>query len=241
MSIPPVAKDRAPKPDDQDKHQAAAAQARQQAGEVARAEGPDPEQVEVEHRVRHARLDDAEDGQHDGTADEGTEHPRVGPPHDVAGVRLDPVRDGDQDRDETDPEGEVAPPVDAAVVAHPVVVELEVGPYGAEEADRYGHQEHQVPVDWREDPPDDQAQEGPGDGRDHVEPQGQAALVDRERIGDDRVRVAHQQGAPDALKDPHDDQPQDPGGAGQPGRGQQDREDREDGEPGVVPVSYTHM
>ena len=58
--------------------------------------GPDPEQVHVEHRVGDVVLDEAEDDQQDGAADDPGQDPRVGPALRVAAVRLDAVGDRGQ-------------------------------------------------------------------------------------------------------------------------------------------------
>jgi hypothetical protein len=64
-----------------------------QAGDIARRERLDAEQLQVEHRVRHAGLDDAERDQQQRPAEQPGEDPRVRPAHRVAAVRLDPIRD----------------------------------------------------------------------------------------------------------------------------------------------------
>jgi hypothetical protein len=50
-------------PDDRDEQQSAAGQRGQQAGQVARAERPDPEQVHVEHRFGYLGLHQPEQDQ----------------------------------------------------------------------------------------------------------------------------------------------------------------------------------
>ena len=60
----------------------------------------------------HAVLDDEERDEEDDADDEGDEHARRRPAHGVVQVGLDAVDDADEDRRESDREGEVAPPVD---------------------------------------------------------------------------------------------------------------------------------
>ena len=48
---------------------------------------------------------------------------------------------------------------------------------------------------------------------DAVDAEGEAALLLREGVGDDRAGVREQEGAADALQDPHDDQPPGAGGS----------------------------
>ena len=55
---------------------------------------------------------------------------------------------------------------------------------------------------------EDQADERAADRGDAVDAQGQAALVLRERVGEDRRGVGEEERAADALPEPHEDDPQ---------------------------------
>ena len=57
-------------------------------------------------------------------------------------------------------------------------------------------------------PPRIEPDELAGDAGHLVDAHGGAALVGRERVGQDRGRVGHQHGAADRLDDPEADQPQ---------------------------------
>ena len=72
-------------PDDQDELEPAAAHRRQERREVPGGERPDPEQVEVEHRLLDALLDQAEHGENRlppiiVVSTNGDVHPIVWPP-----------------------------------------------------------------------------------------------------------------------------------------------------------------
>ncbi len=221
-------------PDDQDEHQAAPAQAGQQAGQVPGGEVPDSEQGQPEHRLLDPGLDEAENHQHDQPADDGREHERAGPAHGVAVVWLDAVGDPHQHRDQADGERDVAPPVDPGRPALAQLAELQVGPERAEHAERDRDQEDQPPVHRAEQPAQDQPDERARDRGHLVQPQGQAALVGGERVGEQCAGVGHQHGPADALQDPHDDDPHRGGRPVQPCQRQQYREHAEHGEAQVV-------
>ena len=86
------------------------------------------------------------------------------------------------------------------------LLQLEVGPDRAEEADRDRDQEDEAPVDRREQAAEDEADEHAADADDVVDPERHAALVGGEGVGDDRRRVGEQAGAADPLHDAEDDQ-----------------------------------
>src|SRR4029453_15273869 len=222
-------------PDDQHELEAAAADRGQQAGQVAGREGADPEQVEVEQRVGRAALDDQEHPEQGHSAEEEDQHQRAGPAHGVAAVGLDAVGDADQHGDQPDPEGEVAGPVDAPPgPAQAGLAELEVAPDGPEDAERHADQEHRPPVGLGQQPADQQPHERAGQGGHLVDPQGHAALVDREGVGEDGHRVGHDQRPADPLDDPQADQLQRRDRADTEGERQRDRGEGEDQEAGVA-------
>jgi hypothetical protein len=172
-------------PDDQDEHQAAAAKARQQGRDVAGGERADPEQREPEHRLGDPGLDVAEGDQRGDAADDQRQHERARPAHHVAAVGLDAVGDADEDGDQAGREGQVAPPVELGGLANAELLELEVGPDGAQHAERDGDEEDEPPVDGAEQAAEDQADEAARDAGDLVEAQRHAALVVREGVGED--------------------------------------------------------
>ena len=229
-------------PDDEHELQPAAAQRGEQVRGVAEGERADPEQREVEQRVRYPQLDRDERGEHQRTADEAGQDEGAGPAHDVVAVGLDAVGDADEHRDQADREGDVAPPVHAGGAAFAGVAQLEVGPDRAEHAERHGHEEHQVPVDGAEQAADHQPEERAGDRGDAVDAQRRPALPRGEGVGEDRAGVGHQAGAADALDDPPADQPQRRGVALHPGHREQHGRHREDQEAEVVdPDAAVHV
>ena len=86
------------------------------------------EQVEVEHRLLDAGLDEAEDEQHEQAAADLGDHLGARPAHRVVAVGLDAVGDPDHDRDQADGEGDVAPPVDLGRLALGQVAQLGKAP-----------------------------------------------------------------------------------------------------------------
>jgi hypothetical protein len=175
-----------------------------------------------------------EDDQQDDAADHRAEDERVRPAHRAAAVRLEPVGDADQDRDQAHAEEQVAPPVHLRVLTDADVVQHVVRPDGAEHADWGRDEEDKVPVHRGEHAAEDQSDERARDRCDRVQPERGAALVGRERVGEDRGRVGEQERAADALHHPPDDQPQRAGHPVHPRHGQEDRSDGEHREPEVV-------
>ena len=110
------------------------------------------------------------------------------------------------------------------------LAQLAVGPYGAEHAERHRDQEDVTPAERAEHAAEHKTDERARDPGHLIQAQGQAALVMRERVGEDRAGVGHQERAADALQDAHHDQPQRGGGAMHPGQREQHGEDREQGE-----------
>ncbi len=83
-------------PDDEDEHEAATAQRREQAGDIAGSEGLDLEQRQMEHRLSDQGLDHTESDEHGDTPAELGDDDRVRPAHGVVAVGLDPVGDPDE-------------------------------------------------------------------------------------------------------------------------------------------------
>lgn len=179
-------------------------------------------------------LDAHEPGQHEHATDERGHHPRVRPAHRVTAVGLNAVRDPDEHRDQADREGDVAAPVHPGPLTHAGVVQFEVRPDRADQTERDGHQEDQVPGDRREHPADDQAEEAARDGGDAVDAQRETTLAGRERVGEDRAGVRHQERTADTLHDSPRDQPDRGGVPAHPGDREHDRRDGEDQEAEVV-------
>ena len=183
-------------PDDEHELQAAAADAGQQRGEVAGGERANLEQVQMEHRLLDARLDEAEDDQHEHPAADLGDHLRARPAHRVVAVGLDPVRDPDHDRDQSDREGDVAPPVDLGRLALGQVAQLGKAPDGPEDAERHRDEEHRAPRHRRQHAAEHETDRRAGDGGHAVDPERQPALVGRKRVGDDRAGVGEQHRPP---------------------------------------------
>ena len=119
----------------------------------------------------------------------------------------------DQDQDEPGREGDVAPPVDLGRRADAAVLELDVGPHGPEDAEGHRHQEDEVPLDRGQQPAQDQADEGAGDGGHVVDAEPEPTLVGREGVGDDGRGVGEEHGSAHPLADPHGDEPDGRAGA----------------------------
>ena len=221
-------------PDDEDELQAAAADRGQQGRDAPGGERADAEEREVEHRLGDPPLDEREDDQEREAADQRGQDAGRGPAHRVPAVRLDAVGDPDHDRDQAHGERDVAPPVDPRLAARAQVDELAVGPDRPEHADRHGHDEHEPPLDRREDPAEHEADERPGDRRDAVDAEREAALVARERVGEDRAEFANSIAPPIPCTTPHADHPDRGRAAAHPRDRQQDRAEREHGEAEVV-------
>ena len=229
-------------PQNEHEVQAAAADGGEKCRQVPGRECADPEELEPEERGLHAPLADDEPGEEgDPDGDQAVDH-RVRPPHRRGPVWLDPVRDADEDRGEPEAERQVAPPVDPGALGRAELLETEVGPDRPDDADRHADEEDEPPVDRGEDTADYEADELAGDGRDPADPEGEPALVRRERVREDRLRVREEEGAPDPLDEPHPDQPDRPCRPLERRRGEEERADGEDDEPGVVhPDAAEHV
>ena len=95
-----------------------------------------------------------------------------------------------------------------AAMALAELLELQVGPDGAEEAEGHGDEEHQPPVDGGEHAAENQADEGAADAGDVVDAEREAALVGGEGVGEDGGGVGDEERGADALDDAADDQPE---------------------------------
>ena len=146
----------------------------EESGDVAGREGPDLEQVQPEHRVGDPGLDPAERRPAGRRRRHHAEHERVRPAHGMPAVRLYPVDHAGQQGGQADREGDVAEPVDAGRDADAVVDQLQVGPRRAEHPERHRDQEHQAPVDGRQQPAQHQSDKRAGDGGHAVDPESQA-------------------------------------------------------------------
>ena len=214
-------------PDDQHEHQPAAGDRREEAREDAERERAVAEQLEAEHRILHARLDQRERDEQDDARHERADDERAPPAHRMAAVGADAVGDADHDRDQADGERDVAGPVDRRVLARADLPQLQVRPDGAEDAERDRDEEDQAPVDRRQDAADDEADEEAADPDDIGDPEREPALVGGERVGEDRGGVGEQERGADALHDAEDDQPV---GARTPVQPVDRQEERRDGE-----------
>ena len=86
------------------------------------------------------------------------------------------------------------------------IVQLEVGPDRADEAERHVDPEHQPPVGVGEQAADQEADELAADRRDDVDAEREAALVLGERVGEQSRGIGHDQRTADTLDDAHGDQ-----------------------------------
>ena len=187
-------------PHDQHELQPAAADRRQEDGEVPGRERAHAEERDVEHRVDHALLDAPERGQqHDAEAERG-DHARVRPAHRVAVVRLDAVGDPDHHRDQAGGERDVAPPVDPRRLLRRQLAQAAARPDRREQADRHRDDEHEPPLHGREHAAEHEADERAGERGDAVDPEREPALALRERVGQDRARVGEDQRAAETLR-----------------------------------------
>jgi hypothetical protein len=221
-------------PDDEHEQQAASPHGGEEPRQVAGGEGGHAEEAEPEHGLGYQGLDEGEGRQQRHAAGEFGQHRGVGPAHVAMPVGLDSVRDAHQDRDQAGGERQVAPPVHPRPPRDPDLVQLEIGPDGAEQADRHRDQEHEVPVGGGEQASEDQPDEGAGDPGRGVDAEGRTTLVLGKGVGQDGDRVGHQHRAADALDDPQADQRQRRGRAPREDQRQADRGGGEDGEAEVV-------
>ncbi len=188
----------------------------------------------MEHRLSHQSLDHTESDEHGDTPAELGDDDRVRPAHGVVAVGLDPIGDPDEQRDQTDGKGHSAPPVDPCGAPDAPLLEPQIGPDRAADAERNRDQEDEAPVERTEQAAQDETDERPGDGGHVVDPERQAPLVGRERVRQDRRRIRHEHRRPETLHDPHADQIGRSGSATQPVDRQQDRAQREDGKAQLV-------
>ena len=144
------------------------------------------------------------------------------------------VGDADHHQDQTEGEGDVAPPVDRSPSTHAALLELEVRPHRSEQAEGYGNQEDEAPFDRGQQPAEDQADEDAADAGDVVDAERQAPLVRGEGIGQDGGRVADQEGGADTLHDASGDQPDGAGFTDERIDGEDERGGRVDDEAQVV-------
>jgi hypothetical protein len=107
-------------------------------------------------------------------------------------------------------------------------------PDGAEEAERDRDEEDEPPVDRGEKATEHEPDEHSADAGDVVDAEGEAALVGREGISENRRRVADQAGGTDALDHPEHHQPNRTGRSRHPVDGQQQGRARVDDEAEVV-------
>jgi hypothetical protein len=217
-------------PDDQHEHQAAARDRREEAREHAERERADAEEAESEHRVRGARLDGDEDREQREAGGDAREHEGRVPAHGLRAVRADAVRDPDHDEDEPAGERKVPRPVDRRTAPGADLAQPPARPDGAEEPERDRDEEDQPPRDRREQPAEHEPEELAADPDDVVDPEGEPALVGRERVGEDRRGVGDQERRADPLHDPEDDQPVGPRPAAHPVDRQEQRRDGVDDE-----------
>jgi hypothetical protein len=176
-------------PDDQHEHQPAAGDGGEEGREAAEAERADAEQREAEHRLGNAQLDRDEGRQRDQRAGEQGDRAGALPACRRAAVGADAVGDRDHHQDEAEREGEVAPPVDRGAPGLAQLLQLQVGPDGAEEPDRDRDQEDEAPVHRSQQAAEDEADEHAADADDVVDAERHAALVGGKGVGDDRRRV----------------------------------------------------
>ena len=191
-------------PDDQHELQPTAGDRGEQRRQHAGGERPDAEQHEIDHRGRNAQFDQEERDEEQEAKAQFGEYTRAAPGHQVAAIRLDAVVDADEDQDEADGEGDVAPPVEPAVLlldAH--VLEAEIRPHRADDADWNVDPEDQVPVDVGQEAADDEPEELPGNCRHDVDAEREAALFGRKHVDQDCRRRRGQHGAADPLHHPH--------------------------------------
>ena len=212
-------------PDDEHEHEPAPGQGGQEAGQGPEGEGPDLEQLQVEHGVLHPGLHHEEDGEKHDAGRQRSQDGGIGPPHHVAAVGADTGRDGHHDQDQPDPEGDVAPPVDRRRLADAALLQLEIGPDRPEDAERHGDKEDQPPADGGEQTAHHQAEEPAGDAGDVVDTEGEAPLGRREGVGENGARVGGDKGAADALHHPEADEIGSPGPAVHPVDAQQNGRD----------------
>ena len=87
------------------------------------------------------------------------------------------------------------------------LVERDVGPDRAGDAERHADPEHRAPVPLREHAADHQAEERAGDRSDLVDPERGASLVDGEGVGEDRGGVGHEHRGAYSLDGAEGDEP----------------------------------
>src|SRR5215472_8100098 len=107
-------------------------------------------------------------------------------------------------------------------------------PDRADQPDRHVDEKDQTPVEASKHSADDDTEERTAHRRDHVDAQGEAALVGWEGVGKNRRRARHHHRAAYGHDHAQDDQLNRPGGALAPHGRETDRGDREYGESDVV-------
>ena len=113
----------------------------------------------------------------------------------------------DHDQHQAAGKRQISEPVDRRFSVDPGFLELHVGPYRPEQADRHGDQKHQPPADRRQQPAEDKPDEHPCHGDHVIQTEGHSTLIRREGVGQDRGRVRQQERRPNALDDAKRDQP----------------------------------
>ena len=223
------------KPDDENELESSPRQRRQKPGDVARGEHADPEQFQPEHRVRDVAFHDDEKGEQKSAAAELPDHRRIPPSHARSAIGLDRICEADQHQNE--PRGEEYVPwdVEALVLADGGrLVEHQVRPHSPEDPERHAHQEDGAPVYRGKDAAHEQPHEHAGQNADLVDAHGEASLLRRKGIGEDRRGVRHQERAAHGLDDTEEDDLQRRPVALPLHEEAHDRAQGEDGKPGVV-------
>ncbi len=227
-------------PDDEHELQPTTTNGCDQSRDVAPGERPDPEEAHVEHRLCHAQFQENEEDEQCDSTDYSGQNPGVAPALAAAAVGLDTVGDAREKHCQANAEDDVARPVDLATrVSRSGLVQRDVRPDRAENAERHAHDEDQMPVDGGQDAADDEPEERSGDSGDLVEAEGEAASVGREGIRQYGGRVCEQHRSANGLNDPPDDQPHGTSPAGERVERECDSCKGEDHEAEVVDLDST--
>src|SRR5262249_17483129 len=144
-------------------------------------------------------LDDGKGQQQYQTANEQVEHGWIRPTHGVPVIRLDTAGDSDQHRAETESKGDIAPPVDTALMAFAVVPQLAVGPERSEHSDPNVAPEPKSPVNTCQQTTGAQSDEIAGKVGHLIDAQGHSTLPLWERVGQDRHRICGEHRTADSL------------------------------------------
>ena len=164
-------------------------------------EQPVAEDRQVEHRCAAAVLDRDEGREQDRGGHQPADHDRVVPADDAA-LRHREDEPGEPD-DERDDAAEVEP---AVVVGGDELVQHERAPRRGGQAERHVEPEHPVPGDRDQHAAEHRTEHEPDRGDHRVRPHGEAQLLLRERVGDQRGGVREQERGAEALDDAPDDQ-----------------------------------